>query len=428
MKPRLTFPKHYLVLLVAGWAIFVVPLCLGLYAILKNRAGSARRAALAQQEQVLTKVLERNARFGDLINARSEVLSLGSAFGLKRVFICKGNQEIFGELTAVGCEGAQRRYPLEVTGERLDVGYTWEAAESFHPLIIMSMLATGLLSFVVFLAIAAATYRFLVNTVARVTAKIASGRSAAEVEALDFEIEELRPLGAALRSLHGRIEDNAAKISQLQAEAKFADLAKQVAHDIRSPLSALKIVAAKSSGDPRAELIHSAVQRIDGIASDLLKTSRAAGTFRVSADFLRSFAEIKEREWQGRPPLELKLETGEAPAVRMREHDLFRCLSNLVNNAFEASATEQTVRLSLRCPRDRVEVEVMDRGVGMPAEVLSKLGREQISRGKEDSEHSGHGLGVLSLYRLVESAGGTVHVSSQVGAGTVVTLAFPVIA
>lgn len=80
---------------------------------------------------------------------------------------------------------------------------------------------------------------------------------------------------------------------KLELEDRIGQTAKQLAHDIRSPLSALNIISQKLKGnDAEAKLINDVVSRINGIANDLLSQSKAE-TLQLSSNSVIGKAESK---------------------------------------------------------------------------------------------------------------------------------------
>lgn len=114
----------------------------------------------------------------------------------------------------------------------------------------------------------------------------------------------------------------------------------------------------------------------------------------------------------------------ELPAVRMTSTELAQVLINIVANAAQALVAGNvpngavTIRASI--DPDRVTFAVKDNGVGIPPEVLSKIGTPFFTTRAE-----GTGLGVAQCQRLVGKAGGMFRVDSEVGIGTTVTFSLP---
>ena len=94
---------------------------------------------------------------------------------------------------------------------------------------------------------------------------------------------------------------------------------------------------------------------------------------------------------------------------------------NLIRNAIEASEPESAVKVSGRREKNMVFIEIADHGVGMPQEVLDKIGDPFFTTKKE-----GTGLGVSVCMQVVREHKGKIHFKSVVGAGTVVKIQLPV--
>ena len=78
--------------------------------------------------------------------------------------------------------------------------------------------------------------------------------------------------------------------------------------------------------------------------------------------------------------------------------------------------------MALRKYSSKTQLVVIDNGIGIPSHVLSRIGDEGFSFGKEN----GNGLGVSFAKRKMIEWGGTLQISSNVGVGTMVTLTFAV--
>ena len=100
---------------------------------------------------------------------------------------------------------------------------------------------------------------------------------------------------------------------------------------------------------------------------------------------------------------------------------LRRIVLNLVTNASEAlpnSRGEVVVRTDRTA--DRAVLEVRDDGRGIPRELLPRVFERHVT-----TKHEGGGLGLNAVLELVEALGGTVHLASEVGRGTLATVTLP---
>ncbi len=114
----------------------------------------------------------------------------------------------------------------------------------------------------------------------------------------------------------------------------------------------------------------------------------------------------------------------ELPVVRMSSTELAQVLINIVANAAQAlvagNSPDGAVTIRASIDPDRITFAIRDNGVGIPPEVLSKIGTPFFTTRAE-----GTGLGVAQCQRLVGKAGGMFRVDSEVGIGTTVTFSLP---
>jgi signal transduction histidine kinase len=117
----------------------------------------------------------------------------------------------------------------------------------------------------------------------------------------------------------------------------------------------------------------------------------------------------------------------ELPRVRMPATELTQVLINLVANGAQAVAArgEPHGRVSIKVTEitGMLVLEVRDSGVGMPPDVLKRVGTPFFT-----TREAGTGLGVAQCQRLVGTAGGRMSIASEVGKGTTVTISLPVAA
>lgn len=111
-------------------------------------------------------------------------------------------------------------------------------------------------------------------------------------------------------------------------------------------------------------------------------------------------------------------------AFRADGQRIRQILFNLLSNAIGFSEPGQSVTLAALRRDDEIVFKVTDRGRGIPPEVLEKVFDRFESHGLP-TRHRGVGLGLSIVKAFVELHGGTVHIDSALGEGTVVTCIFP---
>ena len=100
--------------------------------------------------------------------------------------------------------------------------------------------------------------------------------------------------------------------------------------------------------------------------------------------------------------------------------DFERIASNLLNNAIEAISDDKNglVELELLDIDASTVFVIKDNGRGISENILNKIGTKGFTEGK----FNGNGLGVYHAVSTVEKAGGKLHIKSQYGLGTTITV------
>ncbi|MEK7232426.1 MAG: HAMP domain-containing sensor histidine kinase [Elusimicrobiota bacterium] len=229
----------------------------------------------------------------------------------------------------------------------------------------------------------------------------------------------------------------------LERERAAWNTAKQVAHDIRSPLAALNSVLKDLSQLPEEKriLMRSAVGRIGDIANSLIEKNREAASVASgtepsareapttgSAQLVSSLVDslVTEKRLQFRSQLSVEIDSRFDPSsyglfASVPPSEFKRVISNLVNNAVEALPRKGMVTVLLASNGDSIEIRVQDNGKGIHTDVLERLGQ----RGETHGKPGGSGLGLYHAKTSVESWGGSLTIASEPGKGTTVTIRLP---
>jgi signal transduction histidine kinase len=203
-----------------------------------------------------------------------------------------------------------------------------------------------------------------------------------------------------------------------------------VSHELRSPLTRMKLALAMAPKGPLKESLMEDVTEMERMVTTILENARAqGGGLSLERQRIDLVAIVRD---------EVKLHENLAPGVRL-ENDpeaaelsldpekTRRVIRNLLENALKYSR-EASVPVTVRVHvlADAVAVSIQDRGIGIPREdlpfVFEPFYRVDPSRSRETG---GFGLGLSLCKAIMEAHGGSISIESQVGAGTTAQLQFP---
>ena len=221
-----------------------------------------------------------------------------------------------------------------------------------------------------------------------------------------------------------------AKLRQAQRLSALGNLAAGIAHDVRNPLNAIKLLsshALDSVGDgPAAKslaTIRDEVDRLEGIVSSFLslgkETALSPEPGRVD-DLLEDCLRLFQKDAEDRGiRLTGELRAGDTTLMLDRKQ-WSRAILNVLLNALEACPPGGRVRLFSRCTDSACEIEIRDDGPGLSAEA-----REHVFDPYYTTKPGGTGLGLSLTRGIVEEHGGTVDIASTEGHGCQVLIRLP---
>ncbi len=246
-------------------------------------------------------------------------------------------------------------------------------------------------------------------------------------------IREVAALSQSFAKFSRSLKQFETKVQEKSRKEAFVEVAEQVAHDIKSPLSALDMMLSESDlagvPDKRRGRIRECIQRIKDtlrVLSEkrLPSTSALAGLVVPTSPsaVVETIVSEKRIQYRNRTDLVISSDTvtGYGLFCAIAPNDLKRLLSNLIDNSVQATH-DGYVGVSVAEEASQIELVVEDSGTGIPKELLPKLALRGNSFGKSD----GSGLGLWNAKEVISSYGGSLSVSSEVGVGTIVTIRIP---
>jgi signal transduction histidine kinase len=274
----------------------------------------------------------------------------------------------------------------------------------------------------------------------RVTAsleRLALAADAVSRGELDRHVEEdgtgeITRVARAFNAMTASLQRTLQELAQRQSLVALGEFAATLAHEIRNPLTSVRIDlqrAAEKAGDdarlkaPLARALRE-VERLNGTVTGVLRLARSGSVDREPVDLrapLEAAVHAAMPEFDARGA-ELEVRPQPLPALRL-EGDagaLEQCFLNLLHNAAQALDPGGRAVLRLEMEGREVVVSICDTGSGIPPEDLQRI-FEPFHSGRP----GGTGLGLPVAQRIVAAHGGRLEIESAPGAGTTVRVRLP---
>lgn len=262
------------------------------------------------------------------------------------------------------------------------------------------------------------------------------------------EAEKLALIAGQNEQLEQTVRDRTNQLQRQADQLQELDRVKSrfftnLTHEFRTPLTLMlgpaeQIVTHTQEPTTRqqAGLLHRNAERLLRLINQLLDLSKLeAGGLELSTapgdlvDLVRgTFKAFDSLAQQKSITLQFAAEPAKLPMALDRDK-LEKMLFNLFSNALKFTPAGGTVCVSLdQTETDWIELNVRDTGVGIPAAKLPYVYDRFYQVDASDTrEQEGTGIGLALTKELVDLHGGTIHISSEVGAGTTVTVRLPIL-
>ncbi len=239
--------------------------------------------------------------------------------------------------------------------------------------------------------------------------------------------DEIGMLVDSYNTMLGKLEESREALAQNERESAWREMAKQVAHEIKNPLTPMKLSiqhlqatsgnkddAWKEKFDRTMAMMIEQIESLSRIASefsDFAKMPKAqVGDVNVAEVFQSMDALYSEAHFKWHVDLP---EPG--TKVTMDKDRLTRVLTNLIKNAKQAmkNQPDASIALSYELSDKHITLSVKDNGPGMEAELQHKVFQPNFT-----TKTSGTGLGLAICKQILEEAGGSIWFKSTLGIGT----------
>ena len=210
-------------------------------------------------------------------------------------------------------------------------------------------------------------------------------------------------------------------------------MAKEVAHNIRSPIVAIEMMLPMLVKVPEKlqKVLKDSVKEIKALSSRLQKMSSETQSFTENecapveiSKLIETLLDEKRIEFSNHLGIEFRFEDQSLSSevqVLADSVELKSVLSNLINNAVQSYPGKcGKVEIAVSESKGRCHIQVLDFGVGISENLKQKLGYEPVT-----IKADGNGIGVFHAKRKLASWGGTLEISSEIGNGTSVIIKLP---
>lgn len=235
-----------------------------------------------------------------------------------------------------------------------------------------------------------------------------------------------------------KLEENAKQLKSTEREYAWREMAKQIAHEIKNPLTPMKLgiqmlSRSYSENDPRFEerfhkFSNSFIEQINSlsrIATEFSNFAKLPDTNLAKINIIEKINKSANTFHNSQNTyIKVINNTDNEKVFVFGDRDqLLRTFNNLIKNSIEASIGRKKHLISIileNAEEGKVKIIVKDNGMGIPADVIPKIFQPNFT-----TKSSGTGLGLAFVKKTVESMSGEITFSTFQGIGTTFTIVLP---
>jgi len=312
--------------------------------------------------------------------------------------------------------GEKTRFASERDGEEgfwvsflIDEDEFWAMLpwERFEPAFGLQWLGWG----AALLAIALAGAFLIASMIARPLAALTRasgrlGRGQAHEPLAEKGPRELRGVASAFNRMASDLE---------RIERERAMVLAGISHDLRTPLSRLRLAMEMDAQASDREAMASDIDEIDAVIGQFLDFARGADEEQEENELNELLDELAGH--YRRIHRQVSFRPGRVPPFRFARMAVRRAVANLIDNALRYAG--EPVEVGTAMQGDRVIVEVCDRGPGIPADEVERVKRPFTRLEHARSGAGGAGLGLAIVERIARSHRGGLELAPREGGGLV---------
>lgn len=307
---------------------------------------------------------------------------------------------------------------------------------------LYDFMGTLLNVYVLLLLVAGVIAIVVANSVTDPIAKIGEKLSRFELgqsEPLEWKNkDEIGQLIAEYNQMIRKLEESTAKLKQSEREGAWREMAKQVAHEIKNPLTPMKLSIqhlmrvqqtqperAAEMMDKMAGNLIEQIENLSRIASEFsnfAKMPKANRQILTLNEVINSVYQIFRETPDGSNILYMELP--DAPIeVFADKGQVIQVLNNLIKNAIQAIPDDRQGKIMLRLiqQEDVATILVEDNGSGIPQNMIEKVFSPNFT-----TKTSGMGLGLAISKNIIDATGGQIYFKTKADQGTTFYIELPI--
>jgi nitrogen fixation/metabolism regulation signal transduction histidine kinase len=290
--------------------------------------------------------------------------------------------------------------------------------------------------FILFLVITNWASRALTVPLKLVTDKLKQTTLNGNNEKLEYHSEdEIGLLVNEYNQMLLKLQESKNELAIREKEAAWREMARQVAHEIKNPLTPMKL-SLQYLQKAIAEKRENTEALISKIAQTLITQIEILSDIATSFSNFTALPDLKPERLNLSQVLRQSLDLHNNPAevcikadikagnyeVIADENILMRSFNNLIINALQAVPADKKpeIMVSLQTQDHKASISFRDNGSGIPAEIRHKIFVPNFS-----TKFTGSGIGLAVVKRGIESAGGRIWFETEEGQGTTFYIELP---
>ena len=274
----------------------------------------------------------------------------------------------------------------------------------------------------------------IANQISRPVRRLTSATQSIAGGDLSVQIEntnkgEIKDLISGFNFMVKELKRSQNKLAEVEREAAWREMAKQVAHEIKNPLTPMKLAIQqlKASYEDKSPKFQEIFQKVTGtiiqqieilknIASEFSSFARMPTPKLENVDFNKVLNETANLFVDEK--VTINIQTAGNVSVYADPDQLKRIVINLIRNSIQADAS--AIKLILDEDAGNILFRITDNGKGINSENYSKIFESDFT-----TKEQGMGLGLSMAKRFVESIGAEIKVEFSSPAGTTILIIFP---